>query len=128
SGETFGAQGQGGGAATDASADHHECLAHGSSRGQAFNSTTKSDSVISVRRWEYQPDYASVHRDRDGGPMRVTVIGAGTMGSGIAQLTAMAGHETALVDLDASQLERARAGIAQSLERFVRKEKIDADE
>ncbi|UUZ45256.1 3-hydroxyacyl-CoA dehydrogenase family protein [Janibacter limosus] len=60
--------------------------------------------------------------------MRVAVIGAGTMGSGIAQLTAMAGHETALVDLDERQLERALSGIAQSLERFVRKEKIDADE
>lgn len=60
--------------------------------------------------------------------MKVAVIGAGTMGSGIAQLTAMAGHDTALVDLDGGQLDRARAGVASSLERFVRKEKIDAAE
>lgn len=60
--------------------------------------------------------------------MQVAVIGAGTMGSGIAQLTAMAGHETVLVDLDRAQLDRARSGIDTSLERFVRKEKIDAAE
>lgn len=53
--------------------------------------------------------------------MRVAVVGAGTMGSGIAQLTAMSGHDTALVDLDEGQLERAAAGTAKSLERFVRK-------
>ncbi|HEY0560372.1 MAG TPA: 3-hydroxyacyl-CoA dehydrogenase family protein [Frankiaceae bacterium] len=56
--------------------------------------------------------------------MRVAVVGAGTMGAGIAQLTAMAGHETALVDLDEAQLGRARAAAEKSLERFVRKETL----
>jgi 3-hydroxybutyryl-CoA dehydrogenase len=56
--------------------------------------------------------------------MRVAVVGAGTMGAGIAQLTAMAGHETALVDLDEAQLERARAAAEKSLARFVRKETL----
>jgi 3-hydroxybutyryl-CoA dehydrogenase len=46
------------------------------------------------------------------------------MGAGIAQLTAMAGHETALVDLDEAQLERARAAAEKSLARFVRKETL----
>ena len=56
--------------------------------------------------------------------MRIAVVGAGTMGAGIAQLTAMAGHETALVDLDEAQLGRARAAAEKSLERFVRKETL----
>jgi 3-hydroxybutyryl-CoA dehydrogenase len=43
------------------------------------------------------------------------------MGAGIAQLTAMAGHDTALVDLDEAQVGRARAAAEKSLERFVRK-------
>lgn len=54
--------------------------------------------------------------------MRVAVIGAGTMGSGIAQLVAMAGYDTALVDVSEEQLDRARSAIGKSLQRFVRKE------
>ncbi|MDE2753182.1 MAG: 3-hydroxyacyl-CoA dehydrogenase NAD-binding domain-containing protein, partial [Gemmatimonadota bacterium] len=48
---------------------------------------------------------------------RVAVIGAGTMGRGIAQVTAMAGHEAVLCDVDAGQLERALAGIRTTLDK-----------
>lgn len=58
--------------------------------------------------------------------MRVVVIGGGTMGNGIAQVCAMAGHETGLQDVSAEQLEKARASIESSLARFERKERIDA--
>lgn len=50
----------------------------------------------------------------------VAVIGAGTMGHGIAQACAMAGITTRLVDVDHDRLERARVSIADSLARFVR--------
>jgi 3-hydroxybutyryl-CoA dehydrogenase len=40
--------------------------------------------------------------------IRVGVIGAGVMGSGIAQVTATAGYETACYDVDPAALERAR--------------------
>ncbi|WP_109526643.1 MULTISPECIES: 3-hydroxyacyl-CoA dehydrogenase family protein [Nocardia] len=53
--------------------------------------------------------------------MRITVIGAGTMGSGIAQLVATAGHDTSLVDVGEEQLRRGRASIEESLRRFVAK-------
>lgn len=56
--------------------------------------------------------------------MRVAVIGAGTMGSGIAQVAAAAGHEVHLCDTEAAALDRARAAIRSSLDRFVRKERI----
>lgn len=62
--------------------------------------------------------------------MKVAVIGAGTMGSGIAQVCATAGHDVALCDAQVNQLDRAAASIRQSLERFVRKETLsqaDAD-
>ena len=59
---------------------------------------------------------------------RVAVIGAGIMGSGIAQLAATAGYEVSLVDLGSDQLERAEAAIRDSLGRFVRKERLTADE
>jgi 3-hydroxybutyryl-CoA dehydrogenase len=58
--------------------------------------------------------------------MRALVIGSGIMGNGIAQVCAMAGHETALTDISAEQLERARASIETSLARFARKGRIDA--
>ncbi|QDU84224.1 putative 3-hydroxybutyryl-CoA dehydrogenase [Planctomycetes bacterium Pla163] len=61
---------------------------------------------------------------------RVAVIGAGTMGAGIAQTFASCGAHVTLVDLDQGALDRGVAGIAKSLSRFVAKEKIsqaDAD-
>ena len=57
---------------------------------------------------------------------RVAVIGAGTMGRGIAQVAAMAGHEAVLCDVDAGQLERALAGIQATLDKGVRLGKVAA--
>ena len=53
----------------------------------------------------------------------VTVIGAGTMGAGIAQVFAHKGHEVSLVDVSDTTLERGRSTIERSLSRFVKKEK-----
>jgi 3-hydroxybutyryl-CoA dehydrogenase len=58
--------------------------------------------------------------------MRVAVVGAGTMGNGIAHTFAQSGHEVLLVDVAEAQLERARTMIAGNLERQVRKDVIDA--
>jgi 3-hydroxybutyryl-CoA dehydrogenase len=57
----------------------------------------------------------------------VGVIGAGTMGNGIAQVFAQAGFSVVLVDVAAPMLDRARAAIAQSLRRFVDKGKLSAE-
>jgi 3-hydroxybutyryl-CoA dehydrogenase len=59
---------------------------------------------------------------------RVAVIGAGTMGSGIAQVAAAAGFAVQLFDVDEAQLERARAGVESSLGRAVAKGKLAATE
>jgi 3-hydroxybutyryl-CoA dehydrogenase len=58
--------------------------------------------------------------------MKVVVIGAGIMGTGIAQCAAMAGHDTVLQDVSAEQLEKGREAIGDSLDRFLRREKITA--
>jgi len=55
---------------------------------------------------------------------KLGVVGAGTMGNGIAQVFAMHGHEVVLVDLSAPLLARATAAIDKSLSRLVKKEKI----
>ncbi len=60
----------------------------------------------------------------DHGIGRVAVIGAGAMGHGIAQVCALAGHETVLQDVDPGQLERALARIAKTLDKGVRLGKV----
>ncbi len=61
-------------------------------------------------------------------PSRALVLGAGTMGHGIAQVLAAAGAEVELVDTDAAALERALGRIRSSLERLAAKGRIEAAE
>jgi 3-hydroxybutyryl-CoA dehydrogenase len=56
--------------------------------------------------------------------MKVSVIGAGTMGNGIAQVFAQHGHQVALRDLGQEILGRARGTIEKSLGKLVEKGKL----
>jgi 3-hydroxybutyryl-CoA dehydrogenase len=56
----------------------------------------------------------------------VCVVGAGQMGSGIAQVAAVAGYDVTLVDVAPEQLTRARSGIEGSLARLVEKGRVEA--
>ncbi|GAC1446410.1 MAG: 3-hydroxybutyryl-CoA dehydrogenase [Pyrinomonadaceae bacterium] len=56
------------------------------------------------------------------------VVGAGTMGSGIAQVAARAGFDVVLRDVDEKFLERGLKTIDKSLQRDVDKERLSADE
>jgi 3-hydroxybutyryl-CoA dehydrogenase len=60
--------------------------------------------------------------------MRVAVIGAGTMGNGIAHAFAQHGHDIVLIDVAAAQLERAQQTIAGNLERQVKKNTLTAEQ
>ncbi|MAW76231.1 MAG: 3-hydroxyacyl-CoA dehydrogenase NAD-binding domain-containing protein [Planctomycetota bacterium] len=55
---------------------------------------------------------------------RVAVVGAGTMGNGIAQVFAQSSYEVVVIDPVDQALERARGFIENSLGRMVKKEKI----
>jgi len=57
---------------------------------------------------------------------RIAVIGAGTMGNGIAHVVALSGRDVTLVDVDASALERALKSIDKNLERQVSKGVVEA--
>jgi 3-hydroxybutyryl-CoA dehydrogenase len=57
---------------------------------------------------------------------KVAVIGAGQMGSGIAQVVAQSGTDVLLADVDIALAEKAKAKIGKSLGRLVEKEKIVA--
>jgi len=54
----------------------------------------------------------------------IGVCGAGTMGSGIAQVAAMAGYRTLLYDVDAAMVQKGRAAIEKSLQGLVDKNKL----
>jgi len=54
----------------------------------------------------------------------IVVIGAGTMGNGIAHVFAMNDYAVSLVDVSEAALERALATISKNLDRMVKKEKI----
>jgi 3-hydroxybutyryl-CoA dehydrogenase len=53
--------------------------------------------------------------------MKIGIVGAGTMGSGIAQVFAQAGYDVMLQDVSGSALDSARRRIDQSLGKFVEK-------
>jgi 3-hydroxybutyryl-CoA dehydrogenase len=59
---------------------------------------------------------------------RVLVVGAGTMGSGIAQVIAQAGFPITLTDADSASLERGLAGIASRWERLVKTGRFSAQD
>lgn len=56
---------------------------------------------------------------------RAAVLGAGTMGHGIAQVAAMAGYETTLFDIDDAALERAMKKVTANLDKGVEKGKVE---
>lgn len=58
----------------------------------------------------------------------IVVIGAGTMGNGIAHVFAMHDYAVSLVDISEAALERALATISKNLDRMVKKEKISEED
>ena len=56
---------------------------------------------------------------------RIFVVGAGTMGSGIAQTAAVSGYQATLMDVLPEQLQRAEKGIAKSVAKLFSKGVID---
>jgi 3-hydroxybutyryl-CoA dehydrogenase len=57
--------------------------------------------------------------------LRVAVLGAGIMGSGIAQVAAMAGHDVVAFDVSTVQLDKATTTVQKSLARFVKAGKLN---
>jgi 3-hydroxybutyryl-CoA dehydrogenase len=58
----------------------------------------------------------------------VCVCGAGTMGSGIAQVCATAGYQTILYDIDEVSVKKAKANIEKALQKLLQKQKISLPE
>jgi 3-hydroxybutyryl-CoA dehydrogenase len=58
---------------------------------------------------------------------QITILGTGTMGRGIAYLSAVAGYDTVLFDSDGAILDAARAAIESSLRKGVEKGKVSEE-
>ncbi|HUC81897.1 MAG TPA: 3-hydroxyacyl-CoA dehydrogenase NAD-binding domain-containing protein [Flavisolibacter sp.] len=58
----------------------------------------------------------------------ICVCGAGTMGSGIAQVSATAGYATILFDVSEAAVQKAAAKLEKDLEKLVEKGKLSAEE
>ena len=59
---------------------------------------------------------------------QIGVIGAGTMGAGIAQVAAQAGHRVVVVDMAEAVLEKAKQQLAQSLSKRVEKQQLSVED
>lgn len=58
----------------------------------------------------------------------IFVVGAGTMGSGVAQVAATSGYTVTLMDIAPGVLERAQDTIARSVEKLASKDRITSDQ
>ncbi len=59
---------------------------------------------------------------------KISVIGSGTMGNGIAHVFAQNGHSVSLIDINQDALDRALGTITKNLDRMIAKEKITNSE
>ena len=59
---------------------------------------------------------------------RIVVIGAGTMGHGIAQAAAVSGYQVTLTDVDPAALERGKRAIEKSTDKLAKKGIIDQNQ
>lgn len=59
---------------------------------------------------------------------KIAVIGSGTMGNGIAHVSAQSGFKTLLIDIDENQLKKALEAIDINLDRQIKKKNISQDE
>ena len=59
---------------------------------------------------------------------RVAIIGAGTMGNGIAQMFAQSGYDVRLIDIKDEFLKRGLVAIEKSLERMIKKEVLTTED
>ena len=59
-------------------------------------------------------------------PQTIGIIGAGTMGTGIAQVCALAGLSAVMMDVDEERVARGRSGVGSALDQLVKKAKLSA--
>lgn len=73
------------------------------------------------------PAPAAAHRPLRPAGAPIGVVGAGTMGAGIAQVAALAGHRVLLLDAAPGRAEAAVGQVGRALQRLIERGRLDAD-
>lgn len=60
--------------------------------------------------------------------MKIGILGAGSMGSGIAQVASQSGHDVVLADTNQEQLDKAKAKLAKIMARLVEKGRVSEED
>jgi 3-hydroxybutyryl-CoA dehydrogenase len=71
---------------------------------------------------------ASIKKGNEMSIQSVGIIGAGTMGNGIAQVCAVAGLDVVMIDINDAAVERGLSHISKSLDRLIKKETLSAED
>src|SRR5437868_6027831 len=87
-------------------------------------------AAATLWRWLLKDNFGAMSQTTENNPVIQTigVVGAGTMGSGIAQVAARAGYRVILRDVTDEFLERGMATLDKSLQRDVDKERLKEEE
>lgn len=88
-------------------------------------STKPAKTQAELANWS---DFLYLHRLNFTVMKNISVIGAGTMGNGIAHVFAQHQHQVTLIDVSPMALEKALATIASNLDRMVKKESIKVED
>lgn len=59
---------------------------------------------------------------------KIAIVGAGAMGSGIAQVSATSGFSVTMIDVDSAQLQKARTGIRKSVKQLHDKRRLSDEQ
>jgi 3-hydroxybutyryl-CoA dehydrogenase len=73
-----------------------------------------------------QPNFRTWKETSMNNIQTVGIVGAGTMGNGIAQACAVSGLHVVMVDISEAAVQKGLATVASSLDRLIKKEKITA--
>jgi len=84
--------------------------------------------MASIGRLSSQVRHFSTSNATFGSINKITIIGGGVMGSGIAQVAASAGNKVTLVDLQEDLLKKSKSAIEKSLQRIAKKKCKDEAE
>lgn len=100
---------------------------------QRFEECVSSDQAAALRHVFFAERQAGKVSDIDAGAValdvtRIAVIGAGTMGSGIAIALLKAGYETILIEQNKEALERGMAHVNRTLARDVERGRLSAEQ
>jgi 3-hydroxybutyryl-CoA dehydrogenase len=71
---------------------------------------------------------ASIKKGSEMSIQSVGIIGAGTMGNGIAQVCAVSGLDVVMIDINDAAVERGLSHISKSLDRLIKKETLSAED